>query len=139
MNHRPPRPGKPARASRPRFSLPINLPMIGLLLVLGVGGYFVYAYVPPWVKSLNAKSKVKDILGELSLRDVNEDNLAETVSRELTQMGVEISQGDIRVEVNRDSRIVRVWFDWKTEISFPFIEKKHAVKYGFDIERKMVE
>lgn len=128
---------KAARPSAPRFSLPISGPMIGLLLVLAVGGYFVYAYVPPWVKSLNAKSKVKDILGELSLRDVNEDSLAETVSREMTKMGVDISQADVRVEVNRDSRIVRVWFDWNTEISFPFIEKKHRVKYGFDIERKM--
>ncbi|MCK6510320.1 hypothetical protein L6R29_10170 [Myxococcota bacterium] len=128
---------KAARPSAPRFSLPINGPMIGLLLVLAVGGYFVYAYVPPWVKSLNAKSKVKDILGELSLRDVQEDSLAETVSREMTKMGVEVSQADVRVEVNRDSRIVRVWFDWNTDISFPFIEKKHRVKYGFDIERKM--
>ncbi|MCB9641156.1 MAG: hypothetical protein H6727_19820 [Myxococcales bacterium] len=128
---------KAARPSKARFSIPINGPVVIFSLILAIGGYLVYAYVPPWTKSLSAKSKIKEMLSELSMEDVDEEKLAESITREMRELGLDLGEAIVQVEADRDSRTVRVYFDWKTEISFPFLEAKHKVTYGFDIQRKM--
>jgi hypothetical protein len=115
----------------------VNVPATALFLAILAGAYFAFAYISPWVKSLNAKSHVKEMLSGLTADDIDEDQLSESIQRELNAMNVDVDTSQIRIDLNREARSIEVYIDWDATINFPFTGKHTKVLFKMEIRRKL--
>lgn len=106
---------------------------MAIILVL-IGTYFIFTYLPPWYKSWKAKNVVGEVIS--GTNNYDEDNLRTSITHSLSQMGVDVSSGDVSIEIDEQAKHINVEIRWPAVIEFPFTRKTTKIDFIIRVKRK---
>jgi hypothetical protein len=109
---------------------------VALILVL-VGAYVVMTFLPPWYKSWKAKSVVGEVVSGYSTQGLDEERLLESVKRALNDMGVDVADGDIHINLNKEDKTIAIVVNWKAEFNYFLSRRKTSLNFVIKLKRKL--
>jgi hypothetical protein len=109
---------------------------VAILLVL-IGGYFVFTFLPPWYNSWKAKNLIGEVISGMSSEGINEYQLKQSIIDKLNHIGVDVSYSDVDVNIERDTRKIVVDAVWKANVKWPFLRKTMRIDFALRSSRNM--
>lgn len=99
--------------------------------------YLLMTYLPPWYKSLKAKDVVGEAISGTTLNGADEDRIAISIINALQKIGIEVTEADIDIDLDRDDRLIYVSVKWKAIVNYPFSRRTTSIDYLIKVKRKM--
>ncbi|TNE52066.1 MAG: hypothetical protein EP343_01305 [Deltaproteobacteria bacterium] len=113
-----------------------SLPTYLAIFLVVAGAYLVLTFLPPWYKSWQAKSLMGETVSGMTVTGMDEDTLKANIVGKLNKIGVDISEGDVHVEVNNETKTIVVQCDWKAQIKWPFTKSYTSINFHMKVKRK---
>lgn len=108
---------------------------VGIFLV-AVASYFVLTFIPPWYKSWKAKNLMGEVVSGVTLEGLDENQLKASVVGKLREIGVEITENEVDVEIDRENKQIRLKADWKAVIKYPFTRQTTTIHFVLKSQKK---
>ncbi len=106
----------------------------GVLLV--IAAYLILTFLPPWYKSWKAKNLMGEAVAGVTTDGLSEEALKTTIVGRLNKIGVDIAESDVELEINKETRFIKVNVDWKARVKYPFTKKYTTINFYLKVRRK---
>lgn len=107
------------------------------VILLIAGAYVLFTYLPPWYKSWAAKDVIGEVIAGSNAAGASESGFRTSITSALNKMGIDVTEGDVSVEIDRDQKEVEVVVNWKAVFNFPFSRRTTKMDFQIKVKRKL--
>lgn len=107
------------------------------VILLIIGAYFLFTYLPPWYKSWAAKDVIGEVISGTNAAGATEEGFRTSITGALNKMGIDVTEGDVSVDIDRKNKDVDIVVTWKAVFNYPFSKRTTSLTFEIKVKRKL--